>query len=195
MRKAAAKRKTRETDVAVELNLDGAGRATVDTGLPFMNHMLTAFARHGYVDLTVRARGDLPVDAHHTMEDVGLVFGQALRQAVGERRGVRRFGAALIPMDEALARVVIDLSGRPCLVYNVRTDTPEAGGIHTRLFREFFQGLVNTAGLTLHIDLLAGDEVHHCIEAVFKAFGRALAEAAAADPRGQDVPTTKGTLD
>ena len=195
MRKASVARETKETAVAVEIGLDGSGQASVATGLPFMDHMLGALARHGHVDLAIQARGDLDVDAHHTMEDVGLVFGQALREALGERQGIRRFGASHVPMDEALARVVIDISGRPCLVYNVRTDASEAGGMHVRLFREFFQALVNTSGLTVHIDLLAGAEVHHCLEAVFKAFGRALAEAAAVDPRHPGVPSTKGRLD
>ena len=195
MRKASVARETKETAVTVDLGLDGSGQASVATGLPFMDHMLGALARHGHIDLTIQARGDLDVDAHHTMEDVGLVLGQALREALGDRQGIRRFGASRVPMDEALARVVIDISGRPCLVYNVRTDASEAGGMHVRLFREFFQALVNTSGLTVHIDLLAGAEVHHCLEAVFKAFGRALADAAAVDPRHPGVPSTKGRLD
>jgi len=193
-RQSAIQRTTRETAISVDLVLDGSGQSSVATGLPFMDHMLTAFARHGYFDLTVKANGDLQVDAHHTLEDLGLVLGEALREAVGIKKGIRRFGSAFVPMDDALARVVIDLSGRPYLGYRVKTEAREVGGFHTRLIREFFQALANTAGVTIHIDLLAGEEVHHVFEAVFKAFGRALDDATRAEPRCQDVPSTKGTL-
>ena len=195
MRNATSERRTQETDITVELALDGEGRAKVDTGLPFMDHMLTAFARHGRFDLTVAATGDLDVDAHHTMEDLGLVLGQAIADALGDKVAICRFGAALIPMDEALARVVVDLSGRPWLSYRFRPSAAVAGGIQVRLFREFFQALVGNARLTLHVDLLAGEEIHHSLEAVFKAFGRALRQATGLDPDGVGVPSTKGLLD
>lgn len=193
-RQSEVQRQTKETDITVALALDGAGRAQVGTGLPFMDHMLQALARHGYFDLTVRAAGDLQVDAHHTLEDLGLVLGQAIREAVGDKAGIRRFGTAFVPMDEALARVVIDLSGRPSLGFRVQHESQTVGGFGTRLIREFFQGLTNAAGMTLHIDLLAGEEVHHIYEAIFKAFGRALDEATAREPRCVGVPSTKGAL-
>jgi len=189
------KRETNETRITASLVIEGGGAIDISTGLPFFDHMLTAFARHAGFDLTVDAAGDLEVDAHHTMEDTGLVLGRALRDALGERAGIVRFGSALVPMDDALARAVVDVCGRPYLVYAVKTTTLEAGGIHVRLFQEFFRALTTAAGLTLHVNLLAGEEVHHSIEAVFKAFGRALAAAAViADPRG-GVPSTKGVLD
>jgi len=194
-RNATVERATTETRITVRLGLDGSGAADVETGLPFMDHMLTAWARHGCFDLDVQAHGDLEVDAHHTLEDLGLVLGQALREALGDKRGITRFGSAAIPMDEALARVVLDCSGRPWLGYAVQPDTREVGGFNVRLLREFFQALVNASGLTLHIDLLAGAEVHHIFEAVFKAFGRALDQACAPDPRYPDIPSTKGTLE
>jgi imidazoleglycerol-phosphate dehydratase len=178
----------------VGFTVDGSGASTVKTGVPFLDHMLDAMARHGYFDLVVQAKGDLAVDAHHTIEDVGLALGQAIRKALGERQGIQRFGAACIPMDDALARVVLDLSGRPCLAYRVRHEGCTVGGFDARLLREFFQALVNTGGITLHIDLLAGEEIHHIYEAVFKAFGRALAAATQRDPRCQGVPSTKGVL-
>ena len=193
-RQSTIQRTTKETDITVILDLDGSGASSVTTGLPFMDHMLTAFARHGYFDLTVKAAGDLQVDAHHTLEDLGLVLGEAIRQAVGAKKGIRRFGTAFVPMDEALARVVLDLSGRPFLGYRVKNEAQNVGGFNPRLIREFFQALANTAGLTLHIDLLAGEEVHHICEAVFKAFGRALDDATRMEPRCPDVPSTKGTL-
>lgn len=193
-RQADVRRTTRETDIAVKLALDGAGKAAVATGVPFMDHMLGAFARHGYFDLTVKAKGDLEIDAHHTLEDLGLVLGQALKDALGDKAGITRFGAACVPMDDALARAVLDLSGRPYLAWRVKPAAGTAGGVDVRLFREFFQALVNTAGLTLHVDLEAGEEIHHILEAVFKAFGRALAQAVARDPRCTGVPSTKGSL-
>ena len=188
-------RETRETRIAVEINLDGLGRVDVSTGIPFMDHMLEGFARHGYFDLVVKARGDLEIDPHHTMEDLGIVLGRAIREAVGDRVGIRRFGFFVLPMDEALARCAVDLSGRPFLAYRVTPDEVVAGGVGIRLFREFFQALVNSAGLTLHIELLAGGEAHHCLEAAFKAFGKALDAAIQHEPRCVDVPSTKGTLD
>jgi len=193
-RKSEVARTTKETDISVAFGLDGSGKAEVSTGVPFMDHMLTAFARHGYFDLRVQARGDLQVDAHHTMEDLGLTLGQALREALGDKAGIRRFGATCVPMDDALARAVVDLSGRPYLGYRIRCEARTAGGIDVRLFQEFFQALVNTAGITVHLDLLAGEEVHHSLEAAFKAFGRALDTAVQAEPRCSGVPSTKGVL-
>ena len=193
-RTANVKRKTRETDNCLALGLDGTGAATVDTGLPFLDHMLQAMAKHGYFDLNIIAKGDLDVDAHHTIEDLGLTLGQAIREAVGDKRGIRRYGCAHVPLDEALARVVIDLSGRPYLAYNVGCDDRQVGGFDARLFREFFQALVNAGGITLHIERLAGEEIHHIFEAVFKAFGRALDEATSLDLRCTGIPSTKGAL-
>ncbi len=194
-RQGQDKRSSRETSVAVDIDLDGSGKVSVDTGLPFLDHMLEGFARHGYFDLSVQAKGDLQIDAHHTIEDVGLTFGKALRQALGERAGICRYGMQVLPMDEALARCVVDVSGRPFLAYQVEPGEVLVGGFGIRLFREFFQALVNSAGLTLHIDLLAGFEAHHCFEAIFKAFGRALDQATRLEPRCQGVPSTKGMLD
>ena len=193
-RAANVKRKTRETYNCLALGLDGTGAAKVDTGLPFLDHMLQAMAKHGYFDLNVIAKGDLKVDAHHTIEDLGLTLGQAIHEAVGDKRGIRRYGTAHVPLDEALARVVIDLSGRPHLSYNVGFDNRQVGGFDARLFREFFQALANAGGITLHIDRLAGEEIHHIFEAVFKAFGRALDEATSLDLRCTGIPSTKGTL-
>ncbi|MBN2449046.1 MAG: imidazoleglycerol-phosphate dehydratase HisB [Lentisphaeria bacterium] len=193
-RQGIVKRETRETTVEVRLDLDG-GNASPATGLPFLDHMLDAMACHGHLGLAVSARGDLQVDAHHTVEDVGLVFGQALRQAVGDRAGLRRYGWAYVPMDEALARAVVDLSGRPGLAYRAALPNAVCGGFDSRLVREFFQALVNTGCFTLHLDLLAGDDVHHAVEAMFKAFGRALGQAIEPDPRCTGIPSTKGVLD
>lgn len=193
-RQSQVTRKTRETDISVTLVLDGTGRAEVSTGLPFMDHMLSAMARHGYFDLTVMAKGDLEVDAHHTLEDLGLVLGQAIREALGDKVGIQRYGSAYVPMDDALARAVIDLSGRPFLGYRVRSESRTVGGFDVRLFQEFFQALVNAGGITLHLDLEAGEEVHHIFEALFKAFGRALDAAVRLEPRCQGVPSTKGSL-
>lgn len=193
-RVAQVKRETSETQIDLSLTLDGRGSVDLSIGLPFVEHMFTAFARHGLFDLRVQAKGDLHVDAHHTLEDLGLVLGQVLREALGDRSGIGRFGFACIPMDEALARVTVDLSGRPFLRYAVQAPAVEVGGVQSRLFREFFQAFVNTAGITLHIDLLAGDEVHHCFESIFKALGRALEQAVRPDPRRPGVPSTKGVL-
>jgi imidazoleglycerol-phosphate dehydratase len=194
-RQADIQRKTRETDIQLQLDLDGQQPICVETGLPFLDHMLEAFARHGRFGLTIDATGDLEIDAHHTIEDLGLVLGDALREALGDKSGIVRFGTAYVPMDEALARVSLDLSGRPCLAYRLTSPAVEVGGFHSRLFREFFQAFVNRGGVTLHIDLLAGEEVHHAFEAVFKAFGRALDQATALDPRSTGVLSTKGVLD
>ena len=193
-RQSSIVRETRETRIQLSLALDG-GEVSVATGLPFMDHMLTAFGRHGRFGLMLVAEGDLEVDAHHTIEDVGLVLGRALREALGDKAGIERFGSSLLPMDEALARAVVDVSGRPYLAYRVVSPSVQCGGFHTRLFREFFQAFVNTGGVTLHLDLLAGEEVHHCFEALFKAFGRALRQAVRLDPEGAGVPSTKGVLD
>jgi len=193
-RTSSIKRDTRETRIRLDLALEG-GEVRVTTGIPFFDHMLEAFARHGHFGLVLQAQGDLAVDAHHTIEDVGLVLGRALREALGEKRGIRRFGAAYVPMDEALARAVVDLSGRSALAYRVVPPNSVCGGFDSRLFHEFFQALANAAGVTLHLDLLAGAEVHHAFEAIFKAFGRALDQAAAVDPCSTEVPSTKGVLE
>ncbi len=194
-RTAAVTRATGETDIRVELELDGTGRAQIATGIGFLDHMLTALARHALLDLTVAAKGDLHIDGHHTTEDVGIVLGQALAQALGEKRGVRRFGHALVPMDEALAEAAIDLSGRPFLAWSVAFPRERVGQMDTELFEEFFRALAMNALLTLHLDARAGGNAHHIAEACFKATARALRMAIEPDPRGPDaVPSTKGTL-
>jgi len=188
-------RKTKETEVRVRVSLDGSGRAQVKTGIGFFDHMLEALARHALYDLDVAAAGDLHVDQHHTVEDVGIVLGQALSQALGERRGIRRYGAATVPLDDALARVVVDVSGRPYVAYHAEPPTlQQLGDYDPALTPEFFRALATHAGLTLHVDLLRGQNVHHCVEAVFKAAARALGEATGTDPRVTDVPSTKGAL-
>lgn len=194
MRKSEVARKTRETDIFIALDLDGEGRSSIDTGIPFMNHMLELFARHGFFDLTVRAKGDIEVDYHHTMEDLGLVLGDVLAQALGDKAGIRRYGSCILPMDETLALVALDLSGRPCLVWNVDFPAPMIRDLDTRLFCEFFQALVNRAGMNLHVRKMAGEEVHHVAEAVFKAFAKALDQAVTHDPRVKGVLSTKGSL-
>lgn len=186
-------RKTRETDIEIELCLEG-GAVSVSTGLGFFNHMLNAFGCHGSFGLVIKAVGDLDVDQHHTMEDIGLALGQAFKDALGDKRGITRFGTSHVPMDESLARVVTDLSGRPYLAWRVELPQPEAGGIPVRLFREFFQGFVNAGGVTLHVDLLSCQETHHGLEAIFKAFGRAMAQAVSIRPGCSDIPSTKGSL-
>jgi imidazoleglycerol-phosphate dehydratase len=194
-RTATLKRDTAETQIAVTVNLDGTGRATLDTGLPFLDHMLDQVARHGLIDLDVVARGDLHIDAHHTVEDVGITLGQAVRQALGDKTGIRRYGHAYVPLDEALSRVVLDCSGRPGLEYHVDFPRARIGDFDVDLFYEFFQGFVNHALITLHIENLRGRNAHHIVETVFKAFGRALRMAVEVDPRMQGVvPSTKGTL-
>lgn len=194
-RTANIERNTLETRIRIELNLDGTGRADLNTGVPFFNHMLEQIARHGMLDLTVHAEGDLEIDAHHTVEDVGITMGQALREAVGDKRGILRYGHAYVPLDEALSRVVIDLSGRPGLEYFVEFPRARIGDFDVDLIREFFQGLVNHAALTLHVDNLRGRNAHHVAETAFKAFGRALRMACERDPRAEGgMPSTKGTL-
>jgi imidazoleglycerol-phosphate dehydratase len=194
-RTASIRRDTKETRIELTLDLDGTGAAALDTGLPFFEHMLTQIARHGLVDLTIRAEGDLAVDAHHTVEDVGIVFGQAVAKAVGEKRGIGRYGHAYVPLDEALSRAVIDFSGRPGLTYRVDYVRPRVGDFDVDLLREFFQGFVNHAQVTVHLDNLRGDNAHHQAETVFKAFGRALRMAVAPDPRmSGHIPSTKGSL-
>ena len=194
-RTADIRRETRETRIALALDLDGTGEAELATGIPFFDHMLEQIARHGLSDLRVRAEGDLEVDDHHTVEDVGIVLGQALAEAVGDKRGITRYGHAYVPLDEALSRVVIDLSGRPGLEYDVTYPRARIGSFDVDLVREFFQGLVNHARLTLHVDNLRGSNAHHIAETVFKAFGRALRVAVTADPRvGDATPSTKGSL-
>ncbi|HDO33492.1 MAG TPA: imidazoleglycerol-phosphate dehydratase HisB, partial [Chromatiales bacterium] len=191
-RSAGSERSTRETRIRVRLDLDGSGCATLRTGLPFFEHMLEQVAHHGLVDLEIEAEGDLEVDAHHTVEDVGIALGQAFLTALGDKRGIRRYGHAYIPLDEALSRVVFDCSGRPGLEYRVRFPRARIGDFDVDLFREFFQGFVNHARVTLHIDVLHGDNAHHVAETIFKAFGRALRAAVETDPRvAGAVPSTK----
>lgn len=201
LRKAKVKRKTKETDVLVSLNLDGRGKARIDTGIAFLDHMLELFAKHGLFDLEIKAKGDLKVDIHHTNEDIGICLGQAFNQALGKRKGIRRFGERTIPMDEALTnvRVVIDISGRP-FFNNIKSEKVYAekdvqGGYNLEYTRQFFQGLVNNFPITMHITILeAGSDAHHLLEAVFKAVAKALDEATQIDPRVKGVPSTKGRL-
>ena len=195
MRQATIHRKTQETTIDVVLNVDGSGRYSIATGIAFLDHMIEQVARHGLFDLEVKATGDLHVDAHHTVEDVGITIGQALAEAVGDKRGVRRYGHAYVPLDEALSRVVIDLSGRPGLEMQVEFTRARIGEFDADLIYEFFQGFVNHAQATLHIDNLKGRNAHHQAETIFKAFGRALRVAVELDPRAADaVPSTKGSL-
>ena len=193
-REAHVTRNTLETQISVKLNLDGAGSSRLSTQVPFLDHMLDQVARHGVFDLVVDARGDLHIDAHHTVEDVGITFGQALAKAVGDKKGVRRYGHAYVPLDEALTRVVVDLSGRPGLEFNIDFSRARIGEFDVDLVHEFFQGFVNHALVTLHVDNLRGDNAHHQAETAFKAFGRALRMAVEVDPRTSGVPSTKGTL-
>jgi len=192
---ASITRKTSETDISVTLNLDGSGTADISTGIGFLDHMLTALARHGMFDLTVRAVGDLHIDFHHTTEDVGIVIGQAFHKALGDKRGIRRFGQALIPMDEALAEAAVDISGRPFLAWDVSFERPKIGEMDTELFEEFFRALAFNAMVTLHITRRAGINAHHIAEASFKATARALRAACEPDARlGDAIPSTKGAL-
>ena len=194
-RTAAVSRATLETRIQLSLDLDGTGTSRLATAIPFLDHMLDQIARHGMIDLDIQAEGDLPVDAHHTVEDIGITLGQAVRQALGDKTGIRRYGHAYIPLDEALSRVVIDFSGRPRLEYQVEYSRARIGDFDVDLIREFFQGLVNHAQATLHIDNLRGRNAHHIAETVFKAFGRALRMAVEPDPRMQGItPSTKGSL-
>jgi imidazoleglycerol-phosphate dehydratase len=195
-RSGEASRQTKETNVRVRLALDGSGRATVGTGIGFFDHMLEALARHALYDLDVVATGDLHVDAHHTVEDVGIVLGQALSRALGERGGIRRYGDATVPLDDALARVVVDVSGRPYLAFHADPPTwQKLGDYDVALTPEFFRAFATHGGLTLHVDLLRGQNAHHVVEAVFKATARALGEATTVDPRVRGIPSTKGTLE
>ncbi len=195
MRSAQVSRSTLETQITVAINLDGSGVAHLDTGVPFLDHMLDQVARHGLIDLEISAKGDLHIDAHHTVEDTGITFGQAFAQALGDKKGIRRYGHAYVPLDEALSRVVLDLSGRPGLEYHVDYTRARIGDFDVDLFLEFFRGFVNHAAVTLHIDNLRGINAHHQAETVFKALGRALRMAVELDPRmaGQ-TPSTKGAL-
>ena len=187
-------RKTKETDIQISINLDGKGKTDIDTGIPFFDHMLTLFAVHGFFDLTVTADGDLDVDLHHTVEDVGLVLGDAISQALGERKGIRRYGHAVIPMDDSLAAVTVDLSNRPYLVCNMPESVDYEIDLNPSLTREFLRALVNRGGMNLHVNVAYGDNDHHIVEAIFKAFGRALDQAVAIDNRISGVPSSKGTL-
>jgi imidazoleglycerol-phosphate dehydratase len=195
MRSAEVTRNTAETKIRASINLDGTGLAKLASGVPFLDHMLDQIARHGLVDLEVEATGDLHIDAHHTVEDIGITLGQALATAIGDKRGVRRYGHAYVPLDEALSRVVVDFSGRPGLAWHVQFARAMIGQFDVDLAHEFFQGLVNHAQITVHVDNLRGDNAHHQCETIFKAFGRALRMAAEPDPRaGGTIPSTKGSL-
>lgn len=191
---AEKRRTTAETDIYVSLNLDGSGKSEVSTGIPFLDHMLTLFARHGFFDLKIEAHGDIEVDYHHTMEDLGITLGEVLTAALGDKQGIRRYGYFLLPMDEALAAVALDLSGRPCLVYRVNPPAPMVKDIDVQLFHEFFAALVNHSGMNLHLRMLEGEEVHHVFEALFKGFAKALDTATSCDERIHGVLSTKGTL-
>jgi len=195
MRRAEASRNTLETQIRVAINLDGSGQGALDTGLPFLDHMLDQIVRHGLIDLDVKASGDLHIDAHHTVEDVGITLGQAFALAVGDKKGLTRYGHAYVPLDEALSRVVLDLSGRPGLEFHVEFSRARIGDFDVDLFHEFFQGFVNHAGVTLHVDNLRGRNAHHQAETVFKAFARALRMATTPDSRAANtIPSTKGAL-
>ena len=193
-RTAKAVRGTSETDIGISVDLDGTGVADVETGIGFFDHMLTALARHSLVDLTVRAKGDLEVDDHHTVEDTGIVLGQALREALGDKRGIRRFGSVMVPLDEALVMAAVDISGRGELYWDVPIGPAKVGTFDTELGYEFFAGLAREAGITLHLRLVCGTNAHHILEAAFKAAARALREAVEPDPRVEGVPSTKGSL-
>jgi imidazoleglycerol-phosphate dehydratase len=195
-RRAKVERKTKETNIKASIDLDGKGKYKVNTSVPFIDHMLSLMAKHGHLDLNVTAKGDIDVDYHHLIEDLGLVLGEAIKDALGKKLGIRRYGECLTPMDESLAQVAIDLSGRPYLVYNVKL--PRGGrkikDIDISLFEDFFRSVSNTAGMNLHINLVYGRDLHHIFEAIFKGFGRALQEAVMKHPRTKGVPSTKGTL-
>ena len=195
VRSASVTRDTLETQITVSVNLDGSGESRLDTGIHFLEHMLDQVARHGLIDLEIEARGDLHIDDHHTVEDIGITLGQAVNKAVGDKKGIARYGHAYVPLDEALSRVVVDFSGRPGLEYRVEYRRAQVGGFDVDLFYEFFQGFVNHAGVTLHVDNLRGENSHHQAETVFKAFGRALRMALTPDPRSAgQMPSTKGVL-
>lgn len=193
-RTAEIKRKTKETDITLRLTLEGEGRSTITTGIPFLNHMLELFAKHGLFNLTLKAKGDLEVDFHHTVEDIGICLGLAFAKALGDKRGIRRYGEATVPMDEALASVSVDISGRSFLTYNAKIRRIKIGDFNVGLVKEFFRAFSDQANLTLHVNLLYGEDIHHCIEAIFKAFARAMRQAVELDPRVKGVPSTKGKL-
>ena len=193
-RTGAVERTTRETKISVDIALEGTGDSDLNTGVPFLDHMLTLFAHHGLFDLTVKAKGDLEVDAHHTVEDIGICLGTALSKALGDRKGITRYGHFTVPMDEALACVTLDLSNRPFLVYDTPPMSDRTGDFETQLVPEFFRALCQHGGITLHIRVLYGANTHHMLEAAFKAFGRALAAAVALDPRRSSIPSSKGAL-
>ena len=194
-RKATVERNTLETQIKIDINLDGSGKASFITGVPFLDHMLDQIARHGLIDMDINANGDLEIDAHHTVEDIGITLGQAFAKALGNKKGIVRYGHSYVPLDEALSRVVIDFSGRPGLFYEVKYPRASIGSFDVDLFREFFQGFVNHAGVSLHIDNLKGSNAHHVAETIFKAFGRAIRMAITADPRMAGImPSTKGSL-
>ena len=194
-RQATIERITRETSIKLTFNIDGVGKSSINTGIGFLDHMLELFAKHGFFDLVIEEKGDTHVDYHHSMEDLGLALGSAIAKAAGEKNGIRRYGSFLLPMDEALAEVALDLSGRPYLAYSVKMPNSVVGDIDVRLFHEFFQALCVKAGLNMHIRLLAGEEAHHCLEAIFKAFAKALDQATSYDERVKGVLSTKGCLD
>ena len=193
-RKASIERVTKETQIRLSLDLDGKGISKVCTSVPFLDHMLDLFTRHGFFNMEVEAKGDIDIDFHHTVEDIGIVLGQAFREALGDKKGIRRYGQASVPMDETLASVAIDLSGRPYLVYNVRVPKIKIGEFDVELVREFFQAFVNNCGANLHLNVMYGDNVHHILEACFKAAARALDQAIQMDPRIEGVLSTKGKL-
>ena len=194
-RTASIKRDTNETKIQVSIDLDGTGKSKLDSGIPFLDHMLDQIARHGVMDIEIKAKGDLEIDAHHTVEDIGITLGQAFTKALGDKKGIRRYGHGYVPLDEALSRVVIDCSGRPGLEYHVDFPRAKIGEFDTELFYEFFQGFVNHAMITMHIDNIRGRNAHHIIETIFKAFGRALRMSVEADPRMEGtLPSTKGKL-
>jgi imidazoleglycerol-phosphate dehydratase len=195
MREAKVARKTTETDIDVSINVDGTGKYDIDTGIGFLDHMLEIFSRHGLMDLTVRAKGDLHIDFHHTTEDSGIAIGEAVHQALGDRRGIRRYASAMIPMDETLSRVSIDVSDRPYLIWKVDFTKPKLGEMDTELFKEWFQAFAQNARITLHVENLYGENNHHIVESCFKALARAMRDAMETDPRAADsIPSTKGTL-
>ena len=193
-RSAVISRTTKETDIELQLAIDGTGKTEISTGVPFLNHMLSLMAAHGFFDLTIQATGDIEIDGHHTVEDIGIVLGEAFAAALGDRKGIRRYGAAVVPMDEVLASVVLDFSNRPFLVYHAKYSSKRVGNFDVELAQEFFRAFVNRSGTTLHVNVLYGENTHHIIEAVYKAFGRALNEAATVDPRISGVLSTKGIL-
>jgi imidazoleglycerol-phosphate dehydratase len=193
-RSAHVTRTTKETDIHLELTIDGTGEGTISTGIPFMDHMLSLMTAHGLFDLTLKAKGDIEIDGHHTVEDIGIVLGEAFSEALGSREGIRRYGRGLVPMDEALASVVIDFSNRPLLVYHVAFKRQSTGNFDVELAQEFFRAFANKSGATLHVNLMYGENTHHIIEALYKAFGQALDEATGLDERIAGVRSTKGTL-